>query len=130
MEEEIVMDGVVSSEQPYDKIDILNASLVDLANEVHGVTPTIKTEDNVVMPTISEENGIAMPEVSINEVKNDLEQPAVVDEEQAELVKEITSVEEDATNEPSSKGQFILIGILSIILIALLIAMVVFTNAL
>ena len=125
MEEEIVVGGVgsnVSDDQPYNKINILNESLDALANEVNGI------DMNKV------NNEIEMPTVSSAEVSNDLSNPEetiVPDEEkeQAELVKEITS-EEDATNEPSSKGQYILIAFLSLVLIALLIAMVIFTNAL
>ncbi len=124
MEEELIVGGV-SNEQPYDKIDILNASLTELSNDVHGI------------PSKPVVNEIDMPSVSSLEVENDLinneeikEETTVVDEEQAALVKEITSNEEDATNEPSSKGQIILIGILSFVLIVLLVAMVIFTNAL
>ena len=139
MEEELVVDGVglgVSDDQPYNKINILNESLDALANEVNGIDMNA-VNNEVAMPVISSDevsNEVAMPTVSIDEVNNDLSNPeeTIVTEEekeQAELVKEITS-EEDATNEPSSRGQFILIGILSFILIVLLIAMVVFTNAL
>ena len=139
MEEELVVDGVglgVSDDQPYNKINILNESLDALANEVNGIDMNA-VNNEVAMPVVSSDevsNEVTMPTVSIDEVNNDLSNPeeTIVTEEekeQAELVKEITS-EEDATNEPSSRGQFILIGILSFILIVLLIAMVVFTNAL
>lgn len=129
MEEEIIVDGVglgVSDNQPYNKINILNESLDALASEVNGID----------MDKVN--NEIEMPAVSNIEVSNDLGSQDVSEavaietdeeKEQAELVKEITS-EEDATNEPSSKGQYILIAFLSLVLIALLIAMVIFTNAL
>lgn len=140
MEEELVVDGVglgVSDDQPYNKINILNESLDALANEVNGIDMNA-VNNEVAMPVVSSDevsNEVAMPTVSIAEVNNDLSNPEETitkeeEKEQAELVKEITSEEEDATNEPSSRGQFILIGILSFILIVLLIAMVVFTNAL
>ena len=119
MEEEVMISGVNTgvNEQPYDKINKLNESLDALAVEVHGVGE------------LSTSNEIEMPSVSSIEMQSDLN-TNIVDAEQAAVVKEITDPEEDATNEPSSKGQFILIGILSFVLIVLLVAMVVFTNAL
>ena len=127
----------------YDKISKLNMALDELANDL-----TIdelmgnSNEENVNEITIPEvsneefamdlENNEETKEELVNEISNDDNISNLENEEetQEELAKEITEEEPEEVEEGSSKGQFILIGILTIILVALLIAMVMFTNAL
>ena len=120
--EDVSEDITIEPNKPlstYEKINKLNIALDELANDI-----TVDNElDNL-------ENEISLPEISSEEMSKELADAN--DESQEELANEITAEEDDLEYDDasSSKGQFILIGILSIILIALLIAMIVFTNAL
>ena len=130
VEEEATEDNATEEVQPakeentYDKIRRLNMSLDELSNDISVDSDLDNKERSELI------NEISMPEISSEEMRAELGD-AADDKSQEELANEITSTDDEYEDSAaSSKGQFILIGILSIILIALLVAMIIFTNAL
>ena len=120
MEEERVVEevteNVTNNTDTYERINRLNMALDELANDM-----TIDDSAENKELEVRLDNEVEMPEVEKEELLNDLEKA---------IGKESTEENEEVENDNGSKGQFILIGILTIILIALLIAMLIFTNAL
>ena len=114
-------EKIVKVNEAFDKINnkmvldeqAIGANIMPETNEVPSIEENVAPASAVIeSPEVS--NEIAMPEVNNDDIAKDLASEEVAD---------------DNTTE-GSKGQFILIIILSIILIALLVAMIVFTSSL